>query len=198
MPTPYLKAIREEYLKILWDYQVRGWIGKSHHVQHDFVSSISLDQKIFVRLLFAAVGPLESLDLLPIFSTLYFFSLLGLAEAVGSTFYITKDGVLDLSVVLRGLHNISLSETSCTGRVSEVLLCLLSSLLDLGLLAKKGKGQTPPAEVMSEHNMVLDIVVRILRLLGCPHGCGDRQVWPSSEFLRSQCISLLTRYPGKV
>ena len=69
---------------------------------------------------------------------------------------------------------------------------------------------------MSEHSLVLDIVIRLLRLLGCPHACGEKmvqlviviviviviffktfnsstKVWGSAEFLRGQCIALLTR-----
>ena len=67
---------------------------------------------------------------------------------------------------------------------------------------------------MSEHSLVLDIVIRFLRLLGCPHACGEKmvsfvtifflnnffpiivmmnKVWGSAEFLRGQCIALLTR-----
>ena len=29
---------------------------------------------------------------------------------------------------------------------------------------------------MSEHSLVLDIVIRLLRLLGCPHACGEKMV----------------------
>ena len=29
---------------------------------------------------------------------------------------------------------------------------------------------------MTEHSLVLDIVIRFLRLLGCPHACGEKMV----------------------
>ena len=38
------------------------------------------------------------------------------------------------AVDLQGLHNIALSEVVCSARVCEVLLYLLSTLLDLGTL----------------------------------------------------------------
>ena len=36
--------------------------------------------------------------------------------------------------ICQGLHNIALNELVCSARVSEVLLYLLTTLLDLGLL----------------------------------------------------------------
>jgi hypothetical protein len=110
---------------------------------------------------------------------------------------------MDLAVILKALHNVSLNEGACTERVAEVVLGLLSALLDLGLLARCGPpplaahrapaGLRPEGDALTDHNLVLDIVVRLLRLLGCPHGCGERAGWGSGEFLRGQAISLLTR-----
>ena len=44
---------------------------------------------------------------------------------------------------------------------------------------------------MSEHSLVLDIVIRFLRLLGCPHACGEKMVsfvtFLSKQFLPHHC-----------
>lgn len=34
-------------------------------------------------------------------------------------------------------------------------------------------------------------VFRVLKCLGCPHGCGDSQKGPAAEFLRTQCQNIL-------
>ena len=34
---------------------------------------------------------------------------------------------------------------------------------------------------------------RILHLIGCLHGCGEKPVWASGEYLRSQCASIFSR-----
>lgn len=34
---------------------------------------------------------------------------------------------------------------------------------------------------------------RVLKHLGCPHGCADGQRGPAAEFLRTQCQNILTR-----
>ena len=41
--------------------------------------------------------------------------------------------------ILKGLHNISLQENMCTARVCEVILYILTTLLDLGLLKSKAR-----------------------------------------------------------
>lgn len=76
-------------------------------------------------------------------------------------------------------------------------------------------------DILSNHNMAMDIVVRwinifykfsphrkqrlitlrILKIIGCPHGCSDKNVWASGEFLReaattqnlSLCLSLILK-----
>ena len=40
---------------------------------------------------------------------------------------------------MKGLHNLSLQEKMCTARVCEVILYILTTLLDLGLLKSKSK-----------------------------------------------------------
>ena len=64
-------------------------------------------------------------------------------------------------------------------------------------------------DILSNHNMAMDIVVRwinifykfsphrqqrliilrILKIIGCPHGCSDKNVWASGEFLREAMAS---------
>ena len=70
----------------------------------------------------------------------------------------------------KGLHNISLNEKACTARVCEVLLYLISTILDLGLLVVISKKEDQAAvekhakieylDILSNHNMAMDIVVR--------------------------------------
>ena len=66
----------------------------------------------------------------------------------------------------------SLNETACKARVCEVLLYLISTILDLGLLvlvvASKKEDQAALEkhakieylDILSNHNMAMDIVVR--------------------------------------
>ncbi|KAH1025785.1 hypothetical protein HUJ05_010443 [Dendroctonus ponderosae] len=46
---------------------------------------------------------------------------------------------------------------------------------------------------MSPHKLAMNTVVRVLKHLGCPHGCADGQRGPAAEFLRTQCQNILTR-----
>ena len=69
----------------------------------------------------------------------------------------------------KGVHNISLNESACTPRVCEVILYLLSTLIDLGLLLTENtkekqnlteKTKIDDPDILSNHNMCMDIVVR--------------------------------------
>ena len=72
--------------------------------------------------------------------------------------------------ICQGLHNISLNEKACSARVCEVILYLLSTLIDLGLLVvpsiKDDQAPTDKAariedpDILSNHNMSMDIVIR--------------------------------------
>ncbi|GLG97294.1 Protein unc-80 homolog [Gryllus bimaculatus] len=46
---------------------------------------------------------------------------------------------------------------------------------------------------MTAHNLVMNCVIRVLKHLGCPHGCGDGQRGPPADFLRSQGQSILSK-----
>uniref|UniRef100_A0A8D9ERC4 Protein unc-80 homolog n=1 Tax=Cacopsylla melanoneura TaxID=428564 RepID=A0A8D9ERC4_9HEMI len=130
-------------------------------------------------------------------------------EAPSSTPYITRDGELDLRVVLMALHDVAhRNHISATLRVCEVILNVLELIIDLGVLRMSPRedvftlctegGRTPsPAfldTVLSRPiSIVINTVVRVLRHLGCPHGCGDGQRGPPGNFLRSQATGLLTK-----
>ncbi|XP_050309913.1 protein unc-80 homolog isoform X2 [Anthonomus grandis grandis] len=47
--------------------------------------------------------------------------------------------------------------------------------------------------VMSPHKLAMSTIVRVLKHLGCPHGCADGQRGPAAEFLRTQCQNNLSR-----
>ena len=65
-----------------------------------------------------------------------FYFLEGLDEASGSTHYITPDGRIDLQVVLKAVHAVTLRDTSCSLRVCEVILNILQQLLHMHVLPK--------------------------------------------------------------
>lgn len=162
-------------------------------------------------------------------------------EAPGSFCYITRDGDIDIQVVLKAVHTAALRDShSCTLRVLEVILNLIELLMDLGVLkqflrdealsghntnplggdtspGKAGGAQrtnnsatgTPSApdgsgdkstKPITSHRLIMNIIVRVLKHLGCPHGCTDGQRGPAAEFLRTQCqniLSKLNRASGK-
>nr|CAI5834356.1 unnamed protein product [Callosobruchus analis] len=159
-----------------------------------------------------------------------------LQEAPGSGRYITKDGDIDLQVVLQAVHRTAMREsTSCTLRVLEVILNLVELLLDMSILKQclrdealaniftskqdvkypgtskvspGSTGDTPHGsdggrgeKLISPHRLMMNIIVRALKHLGCPHGCMDGQRGPAAEFLRTQCqniFSKLHRASGKM
>ncbi|XP_044757175.1 protein unc-80 homolog [Coccinella septempunctata] len=147
-------------------------------------------------------------------------------EAPGSSCYITKDGDIDLDVVLKAVHATSLRDTKfCTLRVLEVILNLIELLMDMGVLKqflrdeamnnqtsteandrsprKPNKGTQSKAsncpepeksvKPMTSHRLIMNTITRILKHLGCPHGCSDGQRGPAAEFLRTQCQNILTK-----
>ncbi|KAJ8947309.1 hypothetical protein NQ318_004561 [Aromia moschata] len=46
---------------------------------------------------------------------------------------------------------------------------------------------------MSAHRLVMNVIVRVLKHLGCPHGCADGQRGPAAEFLRTQSQNILAK-----
>ncbi|XP_045467085.1 protein unc-80 homolog isoform X2 [Harmonia axyridis] len=147
-------------------------------------------------------------------------------EAPGSACYITKDGDIDLDVVLKAVHATALRDSKfCTLRVVEVILNLIELLMDMGVLKqflrdeaminqtpaestdrsprkptkgsqnKNSNGPEPEKSVkpMTSHRLIMNTITRILKHLGCPHGCSDGQRGPAAEFLRTQCQNILTK-----
>ncbi|XP_066978451.1 protein unc-80 homolog isoform X1 [Macrobrachium rosenbergii] len=133
------------------------------------------------------------------------------AEAPGSTHYITRDGHINLHVLLRAAQSVSQRDSHvCSLRVCEILLHLLDFLLDLGLLKPtkkwekldKDKGNDhadedgKPSEKQKDfgpHAIFMDTVFRIFRHLGCPHGCNEGARGPPADFLRYTAQALLGR-----
>ncbi|XP_025829365.1 protein unc-80 homolog [Agrilus planipennis] len=143
-------------------------------------------------------------------------------EAPGSSNYITNDGCIDIQVVLKAIHAIMVKDgQNCSLRVLEVSLNLVELLLEMGVLKqclrdealaeqnyssrdslprqcdKKSNEFTSDAEKLEKqcttHKITMNIVVRVLKHLGCPHGCADGQRGPAAEFLRTQCQNLLSK-----
>ncbi|XP_065170367.1 protein unc-80 homolog isoform X8 [Atheta coriaria] len=152
-------------------------------------------------------------------------------EAPGSFCYITKEGDIDLQVVLKAVHSASLRDHNCcTLRVLEVILNLVELLMDMGVLKQlirdealqtatpmteaspsakgqpsgassgvKGNSQTPGIDDTklngtSPHRLIMSVIVRVLKHLGCPHGCcTDAHRGPAAEFLRTQCQNIMKK-----
>ncbi|KAG8225921.1 hypothetical protein J437_LFUL005957 [Ladona fulva] len=55
---------------------------------------------------------------------------------------------------------------------------------------KEGKSSS---DHNSSHSLIMNCVVRVLKHLGCPHGCGDGQRGPPADFLRSQGQTILAK-----
>ncbi|XP_023346426.1 protein unc-80 homolog [Eurytemora carolleeae] len=104
---------------------------------------------------------------------------------------------MDLRVLLQGLHSIICKEKFSSSRVLEKILSLVTTLLELGILVNKDTKQDEEGkndlDSMSPHSLIMDISVRILVLLGCPHNCLERNSDPPSPKLRIHCMSLLSR-----
>ncbi|KAF5273419.1 hypothetical protein FQA39_LY07436 [Lamprigera yunnana] len=148
-------------------------------------------------------------------------------EAPGSACYITKDGDIDIQVVLKATHAAVLKDNNCcTLRVLEVILNLVELLIDLGVLKqclreevltdhtptsmkdsspgsksnKKNHNQTPHlddrdnfSKITTSHHLIMNVIFRVLKHLGCPHGCADGQRGPAAEFLRTQCQNIFAK-----
>ncbi|XP_046670285.1 uncharacterized protein LOC124360589 isoform X5 [Homalodisca vitripennis] len=121
-------------------------------------------------------------------------------EASGSTLYITKDGNIDFQVVLKAVHSVVLRDNiCCTLRVCEVVYNLLELLMDMGVLSEspsetsESESIKPKNKVETPHGLAMNCVIRVLRHLGCPHGCTEGQRGPPIDFLRSQGQSILSK-----
>ncbi|XP_067144484.1 protein unc-80 homolog isoform X1 [Centruroides vittatus] len=145
-------------------------------------------------------------------------------EAAGSTYYITKDGEIDLEVALMGVYEVSMRENCCSLRVCEVILNLLEIFLKLGILPiqtgnkeqekdlssvdtgsfigntpidgvpkvdKVTRTSTKEKQEKTSFYLLLDILMRISKHLGCPHGCGEGHRSSTADALRYRLLSML-------
>ncbi|XP_042902932.1 protein unc-80 homolog [Parasteatoda tepidariorum] len=60
-------------------------------------------------------------------------------EATGSTYYITSDGEINLEVVLKAVHSVTLGDSALSLRVCEIALNLLDLLLSFGIITKQSE-----------------------------------------------------------
>ncbi|XP_021940294.1 protein unc-80 homolog isoform X4 [Zootermopsis nevadensis] len=49
------------------------------------------------------------------------------------------------------------------------------------------------AKLQTPHSLIMSCVIRVLKHLGCPHGCADGQRGPPADFLRSQGQTILSK-----
>lgn len=95
------------------------------------------------------------------------------AEAPASTNYVTKSGQLSLVVVLKAVHAIALRDAVCSLHVCQSIHELLTRLLAMGALPAFAPPDAREADELSVHHLFLDTVTRLIKQLGCPHGCGE-------------------------
>ncbi|XP_018896454.1 protein unc-80 homolog isoform X1 [Bemisia tabaci] len=139
-----------------------------------------------------------------------------MVEAPGSSCYITKDGDIDLQVVLKAIHSVALRENvSCTIRVCEMILNLIELLIEMGALKQclrdeiltdksgdnntseseepKKSSKNPQNKLNSPHSLMLHSVIRVIRYGGCQNSCNDGQRSPPPDYIRSHGHSLLSK-----
>ncbi|KAG6441335.1 hypothetical protein O3G_MSEX001738 [Manduca sexta] len=162
-------------------------------------------------------------------------------EAPGSIHYITKDGDVNLQVVLKAVYAVSTMDSFyITLRVMEVMLNLVDTLMEIGVHkywqnSKSDDLQPGSIDPMGEFNkdkdskerdsglpcgqsqestnvdggdsskdkskeeedldcpyyMIMHIILRLLRQLGCSHGCTTALRGPQAECLRVQARNSL-------
>ncbi|VVC45096.1 Hypothetical protein CINCED_3A015660 [Cinara cedri] len=138
-----------------------------------------------------------------------------IAEVEGSLNFITRDGDINMEVMLRAIHFSVYQVNTCkTFRVCEVVINLLELLLDLGILQQHQSWHGDIAKVpnsslhnispeylthlsyskpMSTHALAMSSVIKVIQYLGCPHSCGEGHRGPPANFVRTQCQCLLNR-----
>ncbi|XP_074114400.1 unc80, NALCN channel complex subunit isoform X13 [Cotesia typhae] len=143
-------------------------------------------------------------------------------EAPGSAYYITKEGDIDYQIVLKAVHSVALRDgTYCTLRVCESILNLVELLMEMGVLkqclgdeaSNAGSGQDNEKQERKHdspvndqdprndlegrnwnaHALMLNCVFRVIKHLGCPHGCADGIRGTQADFCRSQVPNLLSK-----
>ncbi|XP_065573108.1 protein unc-80 homolog isoform X4 [Artemia franciscana] len=128
-------------------------------------------------------------------------------ESPGVTCYITRDGGINLLVLLQGLLVISRRSDICCDKICETLLVLVEMIVDLGLLrdtveltelAEKlpnfNNSQKP---IKDDHKekwiMTLEVILRILSNAGCPYECDETRQQNCCEHVRQHATHILTR-----
>nr|CAD7443506.1 unnamed protein product [Timema bartmani] len=65
-------------------------------------------------------------------------------------------------------------------------------VIDLEIGREKEKEKTTD-KFNTPHNLIMNCVIRVIKHLGCPHGCADGQRGPPADFLRSQSQTILSK-----
>nr|CAD7425389.1 unnamed protein product [Timema monikensis] len=65
-------------------------------------------------------------------------------------------------------------------------------VIDLEIGRERGKEKTTD-KFNTPHNLTMSCVIRVIKHLGCPHGCADGQRGPPADFLRSQSQTILSK-----
>ena len=132
-------------------------------------------------------------------------------EAQASTNYVTKSGQLSLTVVLKAVHAISLRDSVCSLPVVAKVLDVLNRLITMGALPTfvppvddppLSPTQTPDGrprgdnEELSVHHLFMDTLTRLIKQLGCPHGCGECLRGEEAQSLRRSIAVTLSYLHG--
>ncbi|CAF98219.1 unnamed protein product [Tetraodon nigroviridis] len=123
----------------------------------------------------------------------------------GTNNFVLKNGMLDLTAVLRALYAVLSHDIS--SRICDVALNIIDCLLQLGVVPGMGKKLSKtenkenqearakdPAEGSSSstHRMALTMLIKIVKSLGCAYGCGEGHRGLSGDRLRMQAQNCLT------
>lgn len=121
-------------------------------------------------------------------------------EAPGSGAYITREGTLDLQMVMLAVYQVFRRDASvCSLRVLETGLNVCDVLIEMGVMYERLEAEVPPQVVVATgqegkggakepaamaapklcekaHALGMGIARRTLLHLGCPHGCNEGEV----------------------
>ncbi|KAI4831383.1 hypothetical protein KUCAC02_000926 [Chaenocephalus aceratus] len=137
----------------------------------------------------------------------------------GTNNFVLKNGMLDLSAVLRALYAVLSHDIS--SRICDVALNIIDCLLQLGVVPCIGKKMSKPdnkenqearakdaagqglgggaqggggeeGSGFSPHRLALTMLIKIVKSLGCAYGCGEGHRGLSGDRLRMQAQNCLT------
>uniref|UniRef100_A0A1A8GNG7 Unc-80 homolog n=1 Tax=Nothobranchius korthausae TaxID=1143690 RepID=A0A1A8GNG7_9TELE len=116
----------------------------------------------------------------------------------GTNNFVQKNGMLDLTAILRALYAVLSHDIS--SRICDVALNIIDCLLQLGsgqgskddVKNNKDNEKTDENSGLSTHRLALTMLIKIVKSLGCAYGCGEGHRGLSGDRLRMQAQNCLT------